>query len=433
MGMNVVRVYLHDLAWYQDPEGFKARIGQFLALADSHGIRTMFVFFDDCWNEDPKPGKQPEPRPSVHNSGCVQSPGKAVAGEPELWGLEAYVTDISGTFARDTRVLCWDLYTEPGNSGYGEKSLPLLQRAFEWARSTRPIQPLTAGLWTDNEVLNRFQRDSSDIITFHNYGDADSLARDIERFQAFGRPVICTEWLRRGASEVASSLPLFQHHRVGCINWGLVSGKTQTIYAWGTEEGAPEPERWFHDLLNPDGTPYDPLRFARFASVPRTNGPPAMNRPRGLGVRVFSGQRGDEPGSPVDEKMAGCGETLAHGPTRTNTDLHGQGKHPVFEFSGSHCSATRSHPGMALAKWPIPRRAVPLQPVPWLKMARRKSSSVCSDGTGLFVLLSEKSLRVPTSFVAEPLMRSSFLLRAASLRQPYRLPAYAPVAAPAIF
>lgn len=276
MGMNVVRVYLHDLAWYQDPEGFKARIGQFLALADSHGIRTMFVFFDDCWNEDPKPGKQPEPRPSVHNSGWVQSPGKAVAGEPEHWGrLEAYVKDISGAFARDTRVLCWDLYNEPGNSGYGEKSLPLLQRAFEWARSTRPIQPLTVGLWTDNEALNRFQLDASDIITFHNYGDADSLARDIERFQAFGRPVICTEWLRRGASEVASSLPLFQHHGVGCINWGLVSGKTQTIYAWGTEEGAPEPERWFHDLLHPDGTTYDPAEIALFRQLTaETNGPP---------------------------------------------------------------------------------------------------------------------------------------------------------------
>ena len=277
MGMNIVRVYLHDLAWQQDPEGFKARIDQFLAIADGHGIRPMFVIFDDCWNEDPKPGKQPEPRPSVHNSGWLQSPGKKVAGDPEQWGrLQAYVEDVVGTFAKDARILCWDLYNEPGNSGYGEASLPLLQKVFLWARSADPTQPLTAGLWSGNESLNRFQLGASDILTFHNYGDAESLAKDIERFKAFGRPVICTEWLRRGNSEVATSLPLFQKNGVGCINWGLVSGKTQTIYAWGTREGAPAPERWFHDLLHPDGTPYDRAEIALFRQLTlETNGPPS--------------------------------------------------------------------------------------------------------------------------------------------------------------
>ena len=53
-------------------------------------------------------------------------------------------------------------------------------------------------------------------------------------------------------------LPIFKKEQVGCYNWGLVSGKTQTIYAWGTKKGAPEPEIWFHDLLNKDGTPFDP-------------------------------------------------------------------------------------------------------------------------------------------------------------------------------
>jgi hypothetical protein len=44
---------------------------------------------------------------------------------------------------------------------------------------------------------------------------------------------------------------------VGAINWGLVSGKTNTIYAWDQPmpDGA-EPKVWFHDVFRKDGTPY---------------------------------------------------------------------------------------------------------------------------------------------------------------------------------
>jgi hypothetical protein len=51
-------------------------------------------------------------------------------------------------------------------------------------------------------------------------------------------------------------LPVFKKERVGCINWGLVSGKTQTIYPWGSPGGSAEPELWFHDIFHSDGTPY---------------------------------------------------------------------------------------------------------------------------------------------------------------------------------
>src|SRR5512133_1841758 len=75
IGFNSMRVFLHDLVWQADAEGFKQRIKQYLAVAERHGILTMFVFFDDCWNTDPHLGRQPEPIPGVHNSGWVQSPG----------------------------------------------------------------------------------------------------------------------------------------------------------------------------------------------------------------------------------------------------------------------------------------------------------------------------------------------------------------------
>lgn len=257
IGMNTARVFLHNVAWEQDAAGFKSRIDQFLQLTAKYGIRPFFVFFDDCWNADPKPGKQPEPVPGIHNSGWLQSPGAASVNNPATWKpLESYVLDIISTFRDDSRILMWDLFNEPGNSGQEERSLPLLCKVFEWARSVEPSQPLTAGLWDGNKSLNTFQVEASDVITFHNYYGSNNLTAEIKKLQQYGRPIICTEWLRRGYSDVADCLPVFQREQVGCCNWGLVSGKTQTIYPWGSEKGAPAPALWFHDLLQKDGTPF---------------------------------------------------------------------------------------------------------------------------------------------------------------------------------
>ncbi|MGB2192905.1 MAG: hypothetical protein ACPH3A_10060, partial [Luminiphilus sp.] len=124
IGMNSVRVFLHDLIWQADAEGFKSRIEIFLQLADAVGIRTMFVLFDDCWFP-PIAGPQPEPTKGVHNSRWVQSPGHNVTADRDQWPrLEAYVKDIVGTFGRDQRVCIWDLYNEPGNAILPLAALP---------------------------------------------------------------------------------------------------------------------------------------------------------------------------------------------------------------------------------------------------------------------------------------------------------------------
>jgi hypothetical protein len=266
MGMNTLRVYLHDLVWEVDAAGFKARLDRFLGLASALGIRPILAIFDDCWNANPQAGKQPEPIPGVHNSGWMQSPGSMVVNNPAgWWRLEGYVQDVLGTFGQDPRILMWDLYNEPGNSGQGEQSLPLLCKAFEWARHVEPAQPLTAGLWYDSKALNTFQAEASDVITFHNYSGSANLAAQIAELRQYGRPLICTEWLRRGHSDVADCLPVFQKERVGCCNWGMVSGKTQAIFPWGSPAGASAPALWFHDLLRPDGSPFasDEIRLFR--------------------------------------------------------------------------------------------------------------------------------------------------------------------------
>ena len=258
-GMNVVRVFLHNVAWEQDAAGLKERMGRFLALADRHHIKTMFVLFDSCWNDHPKAGRQPAPKPGVHNSGWLRAPGTERLFDARTWsGLQGYTKDVVGSFGHDPRVLAWDLFNEPSNSGYMDASVPLLTAVFAWAREANPDQPLTSGLWNDHPLSNDVMLDNSDVVTFHDYDPPEPLEAHIRRLQETGRPLLCTEYMARTrGSLLETSLPVFKRHQVGALNWGLVKGKTNTIFAWDAPmPDKDEPPVWFHDLFRPDGTPF---------------------------------------------------------------------------------------------------------------------------------------------------------------------------------
>jgi len=260
IGLNCMRVFLHHLAWQQDPAGFKNRMGQYLAIADRKKIKTIFVFFDDCWNESYHGGTQPAPKPGVHNSGWLRDPGKLLYDDPALMSLlETYVKDVLNTFRQDPRILLWDLYNEPGNSNYGNKSMVLLQNVYLWSRQINPSQPVSAGVWNPGlKDLNRFQLRESDIITYHNYEPEKAHLEAIDSLRKYGRPLICTEYMARlRNSTFFNIMPMLKKEQVGAINWGLVSGKTNTKYAWDTPipDGS-EPPVWFHDIFRPDGSPY---------------------------------------------------------------------------------------------------------------------------------------------------------------------------------
>jgi len=259
IGFNTMRVFLHSMAWQQDPKGFKNRVDQYLAIADKHHIQTIFVFLDDCWNPEAKVGKQPEPKPGIHNSGWIQDPGNRKKNADELLLLKKYVTDVLTTFKHDKRILLWDLFNEPGNSNKGDASLDLLSKIFTWAKTANPDQPVSSGMWDWNlEKLNKFQLTHSDVITYHDYEEPEKHQRVVQILKASGRPVICTEYMARlRGSTFENSMPMLKKENVGAINWGLVSGKTNTIYAWDTPmPNGDEPKLWFHDVFKQDGTPY---------------------------------------------------------------------------------------------------------------------------------------------------------------------------------
>jgi hypothetical protein len=277
IGMNTARVFLQDQLWEQDPDGFKRRLDAFLSIAARHHIRPLLVLFDSCWETNPRLGPQHPPIPGVHNSGWVQSPGKErlldAATEPKL---KTYVIGIVGAFAKDDRILGWDIWNEPdGRGGDKAEDVPakvqrvnqLLPKAFEWARSVHPTQPLTSGVWdgdwTDPAKMSattKIQLDESDIISFHNYDWPEKFEERIVQLQSYRRPILCTEYMARGAgSTFDGSLPIAKKYHVAAINWGLVAGKTQTYLPWDSWQRPyvlMQPMVWFHEVFRNDGTPY---------------------------------------------------------------------------------------------------------------------------------------------------------------------------------
>ncbi|MCD2422524.1 glycoside hydrolase family 5 protein [Niabella pedocola] len=278
LGMNTMRVYLHDLLYLYDREGFFKRLDIVLGLAEKQGIRLLLTIFDSCWDPYPRWGTQPAPRPHVHNSGWVQSPGVQALKDTAGYGrLETYVKDLLRRFGKDKRVLAWDVWNEPDNRNipsYDQLELPdktvyvlpLLKKVFEWARAVHPSQPLTSGIWAGSNwseahlrPIDKLQLEQSDIITFHSYDQPELFEKKIRWLQRFNRPIICTEYMARpNGSTFESFLPIAKKYRVGMINWGFVAGKSQTIYAWDswTKTYDAEPELWFHDIFRTDGTPY---------------------------------------------------------------------------------------------------------------------------------------------------------------------------------
>ena len=235
IGMNCMRVFLHHLAWQNDPKGFKSRMDQYLKIADKHDIKTIFVFFDDCWKPTYQSGKQPDPRPGVHNSGWIQDPGILLTEDPSLiLVLENYVKDILKSYKKDKRIAFWDLYNEPGHGEHKNQSLPLLQKVFEWGREINPSQPLTSAAWKRTlKEITQFQLDKSDVITYHTYdGPADHQAF-VDEIKKYDRPMVCTEYMARTTNSLFQNImPMLKQQNIGAINWGLVTGKTNTRYAW---------------------------------------------------------------------------------------------------------------------------------------------------------------------------------------------------------
>lgn len=277
IGMNTMRVYLHDLLHKEDAEGFYKRMDTFLEIADKHHIKILFVLFDSCWDPFPESGKQRAPKPHVHNSGWVQSPGqKALQDTTQYPRLEKYVKETVAHFKGDQRILGWDVWNEPDNMtgpSYEKVEIAnkvdlvynLLGKVFKWARESNPSQPLTSGVWAGDwtkanlKPIFKLQLDQSDVISFHCYDKPKDFLKRINELKRYGKPMLCTEYMARpNGSTFEGFLPIAKENKIAMINWGLVDGKSQTKYSWDswTKKYDAEPQLWFHEVFHTDGTPY---------------------------------------------------------------------------------------------------------------------------------------------------------------------------------
>ncbi len=293
VGFNTLRVYLHDILWKEEVRaGFLANFGTFLDICEALGMRCIILFFDDIhWDHDIKLGPQQPRITGVHNSGWLKCPGRKLLqayDDGSITGsdrarLQSYVQDLMERYRDDRRILMWDLYNEPNQP----VTKTLLEDTWAWAREVGPSQPLTGCFTGAGPDYRDYHAEQSDVLTFHCY-NTQRLQEIIDRLRKAhpGRPIICTEYMGRPNSTFKGCLPILKENHVGAINWGLVNGKSGTVWHWPSQkairaivekpgwslaaiesghgfdrpapgENYPEPDAWFHDIFRVDGTPYD--------------------------------------------------------------------------------------------------------------------------------------------------------------------------------
>lgn len=286
-GYNSIRIIPEFTVWEKEHDGFLERFENYIALAAENGISCMVVLGNDCCPPKEEALKRMElgeqhvdwgyhggRRVSQH--GHFEGAGYSVLDELEYAKkYYEFVSEIVEKYKNDERIIIWDVFNEPGNSGRMSESLPHLKRFFEIIRAIDPIQPLTVGIWSQSVNLDalteieKFGLENSDIISYHNYNSYENNIRELKLLKKLGRPVINTEWLNRcGGNSVEEMFPLFYLENIGCYNWGFVAGKYQTYEPWnGIWDGYKNNPgqydnfdftKWFHDIYRPSHNPYNP-------------------------------------------------------------------------------------------------------------------------------------------------------------------------------
>jgi len=267
-GISTLRVYLHDINFFEDRKALMANLEAFLAICAKHDIQPGFVFFDSCHRHQGIYLDRPtEPVRGFHNSRWAQSPQARHIDKGNLEKFKPYVQEIVAKYRDDDRVLFWEIHNEPAP---GDEYRDRLKRAgYAWAKEIKPIQPVIncekgPRGWADCEV--------SDIVDahqyLHNYGPLDYLAeanpekgtviteagaRWKLRIRNFGDPCEMIHWLEGRRARGKSTPGVY-------LCWELMVGNSNCRWHWrdsGHTRGAPDPEPeipWC-GLMWPDCTP----------------------------------------------------------------------------------------------------------------------------------------------------------------------------------
>jgi hypothetical protein len=246
-GFNCVRVYLHYYIYLKKKDALLKNIEDFLTRANKYGIKTEFVFFDDCWNQ-PEAAmlapdyKYPPPLFGVHNSRWLVSPGEEVRKHyaDHKDRLKAYVQDIVNAHKDDKRIAFWETYNEPNKSAETKR---LLADAYVWIHETGTAIPITA---TGREYAGE---PYSDFKSWHEYSN----------YNYTGTPeALNTECMNRAGQTVPGIVEHFKD-KTGFVVWEFGIGRDNCRFAWDENRDHPRPDETpkpFHGVVYPDGHPW---------------------------------------------------------------------------------------------------------------------------------------------------------------------------------
>lgn len=266
IGINSLRVFLHNHPYDRQPGKFFANINRFLTIADRYKIRTILIFFDDCWYGDERVFVF-EPVPGEHNGRWAKCPLIHERVITNYARFRSYIQNTIIRFKDDTRILAWEIWNEPKNCGTGNQIVDpvftqdLMVNGFQWAREANPSQPLIT-CWDGNAY--------GDIDDQHNYsrewkyspgtaGNEPDEKRGTlvteagariwgEESDSYGSP---TEWIYWLKDRKAKGLP-----RPGVyLTWELMVGNSNCKWHWSSKYGEEEPSIPWCGLFYPDGTP----------------------------------------------------------------------------------------------------------------------------------------------------------------------------------
>ena len=285
VGFNTVRLIVEFDVWLQEHDSFMSVLESYISLCDKYSQKVMIVLAHEavlCRGEKyvPKPLGEQKYALGHHQGRFPLTPEeKALTPYHELERKETkekyieMVREIVGKYKDDRRVICWNVFNEPGICIGVERSLPLIKLMFDTVRDCDPSQPLAADIWFWQDVEHlrpndQLCADLSDVVSWHCYKPMREFVEDYEVLKRIGRPIVLTEWLNRiNHQTVGEMYPLLYLERVNCWCWGFVAGKTQTYEPWDSlweqfdaKDGNVRYDftRWQHDLFRPSLRPYDP-------------------------------------------------------------------------------------------------------------------------------------------------------------------------------
>ncbi len=286
-GFNTVRIIMDFDVYYQEPESYMKVLEDYISLCAKYHQYVMIVL--TCEAQLPRGMDEPfvpkklgeqEYALGYHQGRAPLSP-EMTAKAPYHWLergelVEPFMKMIGDTVEKykdDPRVICWNVYNEPGIT-IARRSLPLLEKLFAFIRGIGPSQPLTADIWRgmkNGEPVTpeeKWSAENSDVISFHSYSPYPKFVLLCEDLKKYGRPLLCTEWLNRiNHNDVKEIYPFFYYAGIASYCWGFVVGKTQTNEPWEslwnqyydpTKNVDYDFTKWQHDLFRPSLKPYDP-------------------------------------------------------------------------------------------------------------------------------------------------------------------------------